>query len=63
MANQKKIAPVLTPAQQTVLDGLPTKSARIRYLAAEGYATGDIARILGIIFQHARNVLNQPLKG
>ena len=34
-----------------------TKSSRIRALAASGMATADIARTLGIRYQHARKVL------
>jgi bifunctional DNA-binding transcriptional regulator/antitoxin component of YhaV-PrlF toxin-antitoxin module len=37
--------------------GLRTKSDKIRALAREGVATADIARYLGIRYQHARNVL------
>lgn len=36
---------------------LPTKSARIRALAAKGLSRADIARALGIRYQHVRNVL------
>jgi AbrB family looped-hinge helix DNA binding protein len=35
-----------------------TKSDKIRLLAAAGYATADIARSLGIRYQHAYNVLS-----
>ncbi|KAB2876028.1 MAG: hypothetical protein F9K43_01765 [Bauldia sp.] len=41
----------------TVTQGLRTKSEKIRALAREGAATADIARYLGIRYQHARNVL------
>lgn len=44
----------------TVVKGLPTKSAKIRALAAEGYARADIARYLRIRYQHVRNVLVAP---
>ena len=44
------------PAEHT------TTSAKIRYLHKEGMSTADIAAQLGIIYQHARNVLKQPLK-
>lgn len=40
-----------------VTKGLRTKSDKIRALAREGAATADIARYLGIRYQHARNVL------
>jgi predicted GNAT superfamily acetyltransferase len=39
-----------------------TKSAAIRYLASKGYARADIARALGIIYQHVKNVLDAPVK-
>ena len=37
-------------------------SGAIRALAKMGAKNGPISRALGIRFQHARNVLNQPLK-
>jgi bifunctional DNA-binding transcriptional regulator/antitoxin component of YhaV-PrlF toxin-antitoxin module len=37
--------------------GLSTKAARIRALDAAGYSRADIARALGIRYQHVRNVL------
>jgi hypothetical protein len=40
-----------------ITKGLRTKSDKIRALAREGAATADIARYLGIRYQHARNVL------
>jgi hypothetical protein len=40
----------------------PTKSARIRYLASKGMKTGDIAKLMGIRYQHVRNTLQRPLK-
>ena len=36
---------------------LPTTAAKIRALAAQGHARADIARALGIRYQHVRNVL------
>lgn len=41
---------------------LETKSAQIRAMSADGYKTGQIAKALGIRYQHARNVLKTPLK-
>lgn len=38
---------------------LPTKSAKIRALAEQGYPRADIARALGIRYQHARNVIER----
>jgi hypothetical protein len=42
--------------------GFKTKSAKIRALHAEGMGTSAIAKQIGVIYQHARNVINQPLK-
>ena len=44
------------------ISALPTKSAKIRALDAEGWSRSDIARALGIRYQHVRNVLVTPLK-
>lgn len=41
-----------------VTKGLPTKSEKIRTLGRKGVPTAEIARFLGIRYQHARNVLN-----
>ena len=49
----------LKRAMARLAAGLPTKSAKIRKLAAEGYAKADIARFLEIRYQHVRNVLMQ----
>jgi AbrB family looped-hinge helix DNA binding protein len=38
---------------------LATKSDKIRVLSENGYSRGDIARFLGIRYQHVRNVLVQ----
>ena len=40
--------------------GLPTKSEKIRRLAAAGFQRADIARFLDIRYQHVRNVLVAP---
>jgi hypothetical protein len=40
-----------------IVEELSTKSAKIRALAAEGYSRADIARFLGIAYQHVRKVL------
>lgn len=42
---------------------LPTKSAKIRALAAAGLSRSEIAKGLGIRYQHVRNVLITPLVG
>lgn len=47
---------------QALLDTHKTVSAVIRFLDAEGYKRGDIAKITGKRYQHVRNVLTTPLK-
>jgi hypothetical protein len=49
--------PELSEEAMSRIDALPTKSARIRELNAQGMSRADIARHLGIIYQHVRNVL------
>ena len=49
------------PTITEVLQGLPTKSARIRFLDSQGYTRSQIATVLGIRYQHVRNVLITPL--
>ena len=44
------------PMEEIARD-LPTKSAKIRALAAAGYGRAEIAAHLGIRYQHVRNVL------
>jgi AbrB family looped-hinge helix DNA binding protein len=39
------------------VEGLSKKSAKIRALAEAGHTRGDIARFLGVRYQHVRNVL------
>jgi hypothetical protein len=53
----------LSKSQLAQLEALPTTSARIRYLAGQGLTRGQIAKTLGIRYQHVRNVLITPLKG
>ncbi len=50
----------MTPEELIKLHG--SKSAAIRALSSEGLKTAEIARKVGVIYQHARNVLNRPLK-
>jgi antitoxin component of MazEF toxin-antitoxin module len=44
---------------ERIADGLRTKSAKIRALSQAGFARADIARFLGVRYQHVRNVLTQ----
>lgn len=52
----------LKKAQTEQLNQMPTKSAKIRYLSAEGLSRSEIAKVLGIRYQHVRNVLITQLK-
>jgi hypothetical protein len=46
----------------TIPATLTTKSGQIRWLASQGMKRGEIAKLLGLRYQHVRNVLIQPLK-
>ena len=58
-----ELSPEIIEKMQELTDGLPTKSAKIRKLSKYGYKRADIARFLGIRYQHVRNVLLQPPSG
>ncbi|HEY9056794.1 MAG TPA: AbrB/MazE/SpoVT family DNA-binding domain-containing protein [Aurantimonas sp.] len=45
---------------RTITNGLPTKAAKIRALDERGFQRADIARFLGIRYQHVRNTLERP---
>jgi len=45
------------PSSESLLQGLKTKSDKIRVLHASGYSRSEIAELLGIRYQHVRNVL------
>ena len=49
----------MRPLPQKIVEGLTTKSDKIRALDAAGYSRTEIAQFLGIIYQHVRNVLVQ----
>jgi hypothetical protein len=57
----KELSPEMRAEMERHIRGLPTTSAKIRLLAEKGYAKADIARCLDILYQHVRNVLNQPM--
>lgn len=46
-------------AMERLVESLPTKAAKIRALDAKGVPRADIARFLGIRYQHVRNTLEQ----
>ena len=39
-----------------------TTSGKIRFLSGEGFTRGQISKLLGIRYQHVRNVLITPIK-
>lgn len=45
-----------------VLSQYKTKSEAIRDLSSKGHSRSEIAKMLGIRYQHVRNVLVQQLK-
>lgn len=47
---------------EVTFSGLPSKSAKIRYLASIGMSRSQIAKKLDIRYQHVRNVLVQATK-
>jgi bifunctional DNA-binding transcriptional regulator/antitoxin component of YhaV-PrlF toxin-antitoxin module len=51
---------VSRPPKGEVVQGLPTKSAKIRALHAAGYKRTEIRDYLNISYQHVRNVLTAP---
>lgn len=55
----KKNEETLTDIAARYMGEYGTKSATIRKLASEGHKRADIARALGIRYQHVRNVLVQ----
>ena len=59
--NTKKETPKLAKSLNDTLEAFSTKSAKIRFLDSKGYSRGDIARILGVRYQHVRNVLITPI--
>ncbi len=57
----KTLTTAQATAQTKALAKLPTTSARIRYLDAEGYSRSEIADKLDKRYQHVRNVLITPV--
>src|ERR1700748_1511728 len=50
------------PSKEWLQDQFKTKSAVIRYLVNQGHAVKDIAKHLGMRYQHVNNVAHAPLK-
>lgn len=52
----------LTPNQLKIVSSADTKSDKIRKLLASGLKRAEVAKALGIRYQHVRNVELMPLK-
>jgi hypothetical protein len=64
MSNVSTLKKATKPFPEGYSTAGKTKSQMIRDLRfTYGWETGDIARTVGVIYQHARNVINQPYKG
>ena len=50
------------PTKEWLQDQFKTKSAIIRYLTSQGFKVKDIAKHLGMRYQHVRNVSKSELK-
>lgn len=61
-AQAEKLEGLLAQSADELIKLYGSKSSAIRGLADLGAKCGPISRALGIKFQHARNVLNKPLK-
>jgi len=61
----KQAEPAATGASaevQAIVDSSVTKSEKIRALLATGMKRGEVAKLLGIRYQHVRNVEITPIK-
>lgn len=61
MAKSKKVEQV-QKYDENELNELKGKSAKIRYLTSKGLSRSEIANMLGIRYQHVRNVQVTLLK-
>lgn len=64
--NVKRVAQV-NEEQKAVLDSMTTTTAKVRYLAANGFSSesnmySGIANYLDISTQHVRNILTREIK-
>jgi hypothetical protein len=58
-----KVMEVKNPINEVVENKVMSKSAKIRYLNKGGFSKSQIALMLGLRYQHVRNVLLQVIKG
>lgn len=61
-SNAVVISDQLQKDYQELKDQGQNKSTTIRALHAKGYSRGQIAKVMGVIYQHVRNVLITPVK-
>ena len=61
-AGETKEVTKLSEAAQVIIDTTATKSVKIRGLLALGLKRGEVAKILGIRYQHVRHVEITPIK-
>lgn len=54
--SKKETVEVKNDISKEDISTYPTKSAKIRYLLSKEYKRKDIANLLGIRYQHVRNV-------
>lgn len=59
---ETKVEPKIEPEVQAILEQSGSKSAKIRALLALGKKRGEVAKLLGIRYQHVRNVELTPVK-
>lgn len=53
---------ILTDEQVEAYNKMSTKSEKIRYLTAMNFSRSAIAKFMGILYQHVREVQLRPLK-
>lgn len=62
VAPAKQSAVTLSPEQQAVASGSDNTSTKIRKLLGSGLKRAEVAKVLGVRYQHVRNVELTPLK-
>lgn len=59
---ETKVEPTIEPEVKAILEQSGSKSSKIRALLAMGKKRGEVAKLLGIRYQHVRNVELTPVK-
>lgn len=60
--SKEQVVKVETETLESLMSQYKTKSALIRELHSRGKTRGEIAKFMGIRYQHVRNVLITPIK-